>query len=190
MFIKRLELTSDASRILGDLRCLISNEEGGATWAKMNQIGLNSRANSENKWEDATGSLYDRVAQQWRGTERDFNVWNLDESWYVRQQIEILQKTLNVELGRIRIMRLLPKTGLSVHKDQEMRYHLVLQTNPKAYISHATDDLNLERSVLPTAAACYHMPCDNTWYEIDTREVHWVYNGGEQERIHLVVCGV
>jgi hypothetical protein len=65
----------------------------------------------------------------------------------------------------------------------------VIRTNPKAYIAHNVVDNNPERSVLPTTSVCYHLPADGIWYKVDTREVHWVYNGGEEERIHLVVCG-
>jgi hypothetical protein len=142
-----------------------------------------------NKWFDACGSLYDKIRSVKVSEEFDFTEWNLDQNSYIRQQIETLERNHNLTCGRVRIMRLLPHVGLSVHRDDEVRYHLVLKTNPKAYIAHNVVDNNPERSVLPTTSVCYHIPMDGYWYMVDTRQIHWVYNGGEEERIHLVVCG-
>lgn len=189
MFIKKLEYTSDSTEILSVTNELISQH--GEVWEKMNQLSLTSKSDSEDIWLDGTGSLVDRNTNVRRAEEWDFNLWNLPPENIIRKQIELLSQHLDgIQFGRIRIMRLLPKTGLSVHKDKELRYHLVLQTNSRAYIAHETSDIDPTRSILPTTAACYHLPNDNHWYEIDTRETHWVYNGGNEERIHLVVCGI
>ena len=189
MFIKRLNIQGDPAAVLEEFNGIISEGEPQQVWRKMNQLGFNHRPTTTNIWEDATGSLFDRINNTWRGRESDFTNWNIPPTSTIRQQINHLQSTIDVPLGRIRIMRLLPRTGLSVHKDLELRYHLVLQTNPKAYIAHETNDIDPQRSDLPTTAATYHLPLDNYWYQIDTRETHWVYNGGTQERIHVVVCG-
>jgi hypothetical protein len=188
MFIKRLDLTTHSDKILADLNHLIVNQPQLNTWQTMNQLALTSQPTSVDIWSDGTGSLYDPRISGYRAHEIDFSQWNIDQSYYTRQQVELLATTINQPLGRIRFMRLPPKTGLSVHKDAEVRYHLVLQTNPKAYIAHETI-YHRPDSQLPTTSTCYHMPQDNHWYEVDTRQVHWVYNGGSQERIHLVVCG-
>ena len=39
-------------------------------------------------------------------------------------------------------------------------------------------------------ANCYHLPMDGQWYKVDTTKTHWVYNGGDSPRIHLVVCAI
>ena len=157
-------------------------------WGKLNQIGLKARPNAENKWVDAAGSLYDRQLGISTASETDFSEWNLDSNSYIRQQIEMIERSHNFKSGRVRFMRLPPRNGLSVHRDDEVRFHLVLSTNIKSYIAHSVVIDNPTLSVLPTTAVCYHLPMDSNWYEVDTREIHWVYNGGDTERIHLVVC--
>jgi hypothetical protein len=77
-------------------------------------------------------------------------------------------------------MRLMPKTGLSVHADSSVRYHFVLKTNPHAYIAHT----------FQAGALCFHIPADDTFYKVDTTKHHFVYNGGHEPRIHLVVCPI
>lgn len=191
MFLKQLSLQSNPHMVLEDLTTTIESTQPYLIWEKMHQLGITSRPTATDPWADATGSLYDRVTKTWRGQEVDYTQWNIPTTSYTRTQITLLQEHLGgIPLGRIRWMRLLPKTGLSVHKDLELRYHLVLKTNPRAYIAHETGDINPLRSTLPTTASTYHMPLDGHWYQVDTREIHWVYNGGTEERIHLVVCGV
>jgi hypothetical protein len=158
-------------------------------WGDRNQIGLRHRLGAKNIWTDAVGSLYDREKEVKLSTEDEFTEWSIDDTWYVRGAIERLQEQVG-NIGRVRFMRLLPKTGLSVHRDDEVRYHLVLKTNPKAYIARASNFVIERHSSEPVVSTCYHIPLDSHWWKVDTREVHWVYNGGDEERIHLVVCGV
>lgn len=177
---------SDSDRVVDDLSKILEINP----WGNANQIGLRHRLDVEDKWKDSVGSLYDRVNEVKLGSESDFTEWGIDQNWYVRQQIEILENTLGIKTGRVRFMNLLPRRGLSVHRDDEVRYHLVLKTNPKSFISVATNFEMMDQSDLPVAATCFHMPKDNHWYEVDTRQIHWVYNGGDENRVHLVVCGL
>jgi hypothetical protein len=80
-------------------------------------------------------------------------------------------------------MRLMPKTGLSIHADVEQRYHFVLNTSPAALFGEYIGDADL-------AAKCYHLPEDGHFYHVDTTKPHFVYNGGWEPRIHLVICKV
>lgn len=186
MFIKKLGVVSNPDIILGELNNILVDHSD--VWNMKNQLSLNHRDGSENIWLDGTGSLYIRDPVT-KGSESQFSKWNVDSTWYVRQQIELLKQTLGISTGRIRFMRLLPHCGLSIHYDKELRYHLVLKTNPKAYISqsHISND---PESDVPTLGKSYHLPLDGNWYQVDTTRIHWVYNGGKEERIHLVVCGV
>jgi len=187
MFIKRLDVVSDTEVILNNFNRIIDDHT--KLWQAKNQVSLTHRLGSPDIWADGTGSLYDGVKGEMRGNEGEFNQWNIDDSWYVRQQVENLKNTLSMNIGRVRFMRLLPKCGLTIHNDNELRYHLVLKTNPRAYIAqkYVADDSD---SDVPTLGKSYHLPLDGHWYQVDTRRVHWVYNGGKEERIHLVVCGV
>jgi uncharacterized RmlC-like cupin family protein len=80
-------------------------------------------------------------------------------------------------------MRLMPKTGLTVHADFETRYHYVIKTNPNAFFGEKIEENEV-------AAVCYHMPADGHFYHVDTTRPHFVYNGSFEPRIHLVICKV
>lgn len=184
MFIKRLELTSDVDQICSELDKILVHING---WKK-NQIGLKSRVNAVARWADSVGSLYDGITGKPVAKESDFTEWNLDSDSYIRNQIEILENLHNFKSGRARLMRLSPHCGLSVHRDNEVRYHLVLKTNPFSYVAHNLDE-PITDCDLKGSSICYHIPRDGVWYLVDTRNTHWVYNGGNEERIHLVICG-
>ena len=69
-------------------------------------------------------------------------------------------------------MLLEPRTSLSWHRDPEPRLHIPVFTNPGAHlvISHRLK----------------HLPADGSVWFTDTRKYHTVFNGGEENRIHLV----
>jgi hypothetical protein len=181
--IKKLKLSSDLE-LCKKLSDEIVEQVG---WGKTNQIGLRSRLNTEDQWFDGAGSLYDRGSSIFKNTESEFTEWNLGSNHYIRQQVERLQELEKFSAGRVRIMKLLPKTGLSVHSDNEVRYHLVLKTNNKAVFAFNNGMLP-KLTDYTEMGTFYHIPADSHWYWIDTRQVHWVYNGGIEDRIHIVVC--
>lgn len=154
-------------------------------WGDRNQIGLTHRPGSAEPWLDAIGSLYDRERKVLIGSEYDFTIRNPLPP-LMNTALNDLAVQENVKFGRIRIMRLLPRTGLSVHKDNETRYHYVLSTNNKSYMCKT----NTDATEMEPRAVCYHVPLDGQWYHVNTREMHWVYNGGNTERVHLVVCAL
>jgi hypothetical protein len=175
-FIKKLEFNIDIVRVQQEFTDLI-NQIG---WPD-NQIGVKHRPNAEAPWTDAISSLYDEKLHKFTSKESDFTEWNpIGE--YTRHVIEELGKIENKTFGRIRFMRLMSKTGLSIHADFEKRYHLVLNTNPCALFGEYTGGA--------VAATCYHIPADGHFYHVDTTRKHFVYNGGWEPRIHLVICEV
>ena len=183
MLVKKLELTTDSDRVLGELNSLLTT----VPWPHRNQIGLKYRNGAVDPWRDAEGNLYETKPYS---RESDFVNWNIDQSYYVRQEIERLEQECGIKTGRIRFMRMMPKTGLTVHYDAECRYHLVLQTHPHAHFGFKNQPTQTEGFDIPNVGQCYHMPKDNHWYYVDTTKMHWVYNGGDTERIHLVLCEV
>jgi hypothetical protein len=185
MFIKKVNYTSSLSIIKQDLNTVLTL----ASWEPMNQIGLNHRANATNTWLDAAGSLYDRSNKVQLGNELDFNIWNSECPSYVMNEIKNLVDHEKFKLGRVRFMRLKPKTGLSVHNDAEFRYHFVVETNQYSYISHKHFKQS-RLAELPIQTVSYHIPADGNWYLVDTTQIHYVYNGGDTDRIHLVICAI
>lgn len=185
MFIKQIDFQSDVEQILADLDSILQLCGG---WPAGNQIGLNHRPGASEPWTDAEGSRYQKYqVDRERPLETDFSIWNSQVPKYLTEQVQGLQQHLGCGIGRARIMRLMPKTGLTVHFDQEPRLHLVLKTNPMSYIAHCVREAR-DDSQLPSASISYHMPANGHWYEVDTRQMHYVYNGGFDERIHLVLC--
>jgi hypothetical protein len=146
-----------------------------------NQLGITHRPGVENIWLDASGSLYDKNLQKFTGKESEFTEWNKYLPSYTKSIIQELSNYENTTFGRIRFMRLMPKTGLSVHPDFEHRYHLALETNKYAYFGEHIGSSDV-------AAKCYHIPADSYFYKVDTTREHFVYNGGWEPRIHLVIC--
>lgn len=185
MTIKKLNLQSDISLCQHIVNELANN----VGWGNTHQIGLRSKLNSTDKWFDSVGSLYDKTTKIQKDHETDFNIWNVNSDNYLRQEIEKLQEIEKFTIGRVRIMKLFPQRGLSVHKDNEVRYHLVLKTNPKSYFAF-TDSTSILPTDVTEVGKFYHIPADGFWYFVDTTKFHWVYNGGNEERIHIVVCGL
>ena len=92
------------------------------------------------------------------------------EKTYFQEVYDILRKKF--KLGRVRILLKEPRSTLSWHRDPEPRLHIPIITNPGAH-------LVIDERLL-------HLPADgNVWFT-DTRKYHTVFNGGEENRIHLV----
>lgn len=177
MFIERLNITTDADKVLADLKRI------DIPWPLRNQISLKYRTGAEYMWMDGVGSFTGKDF----GAEKKFVNWCIDSSYYVRQEIERLENTLGIETSRIRFMKMDPKTSLTIHQDSEVRYHLVLKTNIFAHFGFISSPTITSDCDLPIVGTTYHVPKDNHWYKADTTKLHWVFNGGKEDRIHLVV---
>lgn len=186
-FIEKINFTADLNQMINDLNVFLSKHPWPNTTFihndkkyHANQLGLTYRPNCDYPLGDAGGSLYDQTTNSFTGSELDFTEWN-DIEPYTKNILEQLSEFAGSKFGRIRYMRLMPKTGLTVHADFEHRYHFVLETNKYAYFGEAVHENNL-------AAKCYHIPADGSFYKVDTTREHFVYNGGWEPRIHLVIC--
>jgi hypothetical protein len=179
MSIIRTDHTVNLTQILVDLDSVLQLQP----WPEWNQIGLRHRPEATDLWLDAHGSLYDKQLNKYTSTENDFSVWNSQTPKYTKDVIEDLARQEGFKIGRVRYMRQMPKNGLSVHFDSEQRYHLVLETNSNAMFGFKERDGNV-------VAKCYHVPADGFFYKVDTTKEHFVYNGGWEPRIHLVICAL
>jgi hypothetical protein len=189
MIIKQTRFSVNHSKMLDDLNYVLANH---ASWPEydpqnprktINQISLRHRQNATGDlWADGNGSLINRETGSILAVESDFSQWNAKLPEYTKQVLEQLMSTEKVNFGRVRYMRLMPKTGLTVHTDTEQRYHLVLTTHRFAMFGHVYEGGEELGKV-------YHMPADGHFYKVDTTLGHFVYNGSMQERIHLV-CSI
>ena len=91
---------------------------------------------------------------------------------YFKEVFEVL--STKYKLGRVRILLKEPRSTLSWHRDPEPRLHIPIVTNLGC------------RMVIENIAK--HMPADGTVTITNNTKYHNFFNGGEQERIHLVAC--
>ena len=91
---------------------------------------------------------------------------------YFKDVYEELSK--KYKLGRVRLLLKEPRSTLSWHRDPEPRLHIPIYTNPGAIM------------VIDNIAK--HMPADGSVWITNNRKYHNAFNGGEENRVHLVAC--
>ena len=96
----------------------------------------------------------------------------LFEDTYFKEMYDALTK--KYKLGRVRLLWKLPRTTLSWHRDPEPRLHIPIITNPGCIM------------VIDNVAK--HMPADGSVWVTNNTKYHNAFNGGEENRIHLVAC--
>ena len=94
------------------------------------------------------------------------------ENTYFKEVYEELSK--NYKLGRVRLLLKEPRSTLSWHRDPEPRLHIPIYTNPGALM------------VIDEKAQ--HMPADGSVWVTNNLKYHNAFNGGEENRVHLVAC--
>ena len=91
---------------------------------------------------------------------------------YLEEVYNTLKKKFKI--GRVRILLKEPRSTLSWHRDPEPRLHVPIITNPGC------------KMVIEDIAK--HMPADGSATITNNTKYHNFFNGGEQDRIHLVAC--
>ena len=134
------------------------------------QLSVTCRADAEDRLHDigwlpdgARDSDYTVINPEFRGT-----------------VVEELLDKLPFPYGRTRLMRMAPKSCLSIHADSSLRYHYAITTNPDCYIIFKEGDTGTLR----------HIPADGHLYEMDARKTHTAINASRKERVHLVICAL
>jgi hypothetical protein len=94
------------------------------------------------------------------------------EHTYFKEVYEKL--SAKFKLGRVRILLKEPRTTLSWHRDPEPRLHIPIITNPGCMM------------VIENVAK--HLPADGSVYITNNVKYHNAFNGGEENRVHLVAC--
>ena len=132
------------------------------------------------KGNNARGVFWTKPDHTGKETKRDKPI---DESLYT-EFINDFEKTYFKEvyeklssrfkLGRVRILLKEPRSTLSWHRDPEPRLHIPIYTNPGAIM------------VVDTVAK--HMPADGSVWITNNTKYHNAFNGGEENRVHLVAC--
>ena len=94
------------------------------------------------------------------------------ENTYFKEVFDIISS--KYKLGRVRILLKEPRSTLSWHRDPEPRLHIPIITNPGCIM------------VIDNVAK--HMPADGSVWVTNNTKYHNAFNGGEENRIHLVAC--
>ena len=94
------------------------------------------------------------------------------ENTYFKEVFDILSS--KYKLGRVRILLKEPRSTLSWHRDPEARLHIPIITNLGCSM------------VIENVAK--HMPADGRVTITNNKKYHNAFNGGEENRIHLVAC--
>tara|TARA_B100001123_G_scaffold283931_1_gene316323 strand:- start:2504 stop:3088 length:585 start_codon:yes stop_codon:yes gene_type:complete len=94
------------------------------------------------------------------------------ENTYFKEVYDKLSKKF--ELGRVRILIKEPRSTLSWHRDPEPRLHIPIITNPG--------------SIMVIENVAKHLPADGSVWITNNTKYHNAFNGGEENRIHLVAC--
>ena len=126
------------------------------------------------------GLYWTKPGQSGNEVSRDIDI---DESTYTElvpefknTYFEEVYKTLSskYKLGRTRILLKEPRSTLSWHRDPEPRLHIPITTNPGCLM------------VIDNIAK--HMPADGSVWITNNTKYHNAFNGGEEDRVHLVAC--
>ena len=91
---------------------------------------------------------------------------------YFKEVYDVLSSKF--KLGRVRILLKEPRTTLSWHRDPEPRLHIPIITNPGCL------------QVIENVAK--HLPADGSVWITNNTKYHNAFNGGEENRVHLVAC--
>ena len=82
--------------------------------------------------------------------------------------------TKKYKLGRVRLLLKEPRSTLSWHRDPEPRLHIPIYTNPGA--------------IMVVDNVAKHLPADGSVWITNNTKYHNAFNGGEENRVHLVAC--
>ena len=84
------------------------------------------------------------------------------------------QLSNHYKLGRVRLLLKEPRSTLSWHRDPEPRLHIPIYTNPGC--------------IMVIDKMAHHMPADGSVWVTNNLKYHNAFNGGEENRVHLVAC--
>lgn len=168
-------ITFDLPKINKDIQQIILLDPifDQVTYKKMCQISLRK----SETWFDGIGSLYDYEQRKFTRGTADFSEPSpkLKGSYLeeVINRVEQQAQLDSVRVGRIRIMKMLPKTCYTLHTDpEEFRYHIPLRTNPGAFF---VVDNKVCRMDIP-----------GQLFRFKTNAEHTAVNASTAERIHIV----
>ena len=143
-------------------------------FTETNQINLTSRYQENQDPYQETGSIYSREENKsvTKESEYKYFIKKFEGTYFHKLFSEVAEKSV-LPIGRVRFLKLKAKACYSVHRDNSIRYHIALHTNPECYLVFKNQGL-------------IHIPADGQCYATNTLLEHSAMNGSLEERIHLV----
>ena len=182
-FYKVPDLSFDVEKLRVDLEDVLKKKNFNTLGIKnFGAISLNQIPNDESSitGNNVRGVYWTKPDETGKEVSRDVQI---DESKYT-QLVSDFQNTYFAEvyetlrkkfkLGRVRILLKEPRSTLSWHRDPEPRLHIPIITNPGCMMVIEND--------------AKHLPADGSVTITNNTKYHNFFNGGEQDRIHLVAC--
>ena len=176
-------LNFDISRLRSDLDKILKNKKFNSPGVThFGAIPLNQIPNDEDSisGNNIRGKYWTIADDTGKEVSRDVDIDEAKytqlvpefEKTYFKEVFETLKK--RYKLGRVRLLLKEPRSTLSWHRDPEPRLHIPIITNKGC------------RMVIEEV--CRHMPADGSVTITNNTKYHNFFNGGEQDRIHLVAC--
>ena len=132
------------------------------------------------KGSNARGVFWTKPDQSGKEVLRDVNINEESYSEFIKEYENTYFKEVydalssQYKLGRVRILLKQPRSTLSWHRDPEPRLHIPIITNPGC--------------IMVIDKVAQHMPADGSVWITNNTKYHNAFNGGEEDRIHLVAC--
>ena len=182
-FYKVPELNFDISRLREDLEIVLKKKKFETPGvSNFGAISLNQIPNNKEstKGNNIRGVYWTKPDENGKEVARDVRIDESKytqlvsefESTYFAEVYETLRKKFKI--GRIRLLVKQPRSSLSWHRDPEPRLHIPIITNPGA--------------IMVVDHVAKHMPADGSVWVTNNTKYHNAFNGGEENRIHLVAC--
>ena len=182
-FYRVPNLNFDIVRLRKDLEIVLKKKRFDTPGvSNFGAISLNQIPNDEDsiKGHNIRGVYWTKPDETGKEVIRDVSI---DESKYIQlvpefentyfaEVYEALKKKFKI--GRVRILLKTPRSTLSWHRDPEPRLHIPIITN-------AGCSMVIENVAM-------HLPADGNVTITNNTKYHNFFNGGEQDRIHLVAC--
>ena len=176
-------LKFDISRLRSDLEIVLKKRKFNSPGVThFGAISLNQIPNDEDsiKGNNIRGVYWTKPDETGKEVSRDVGINESKytqlvsefENTYFKEVYETLKKKFKI--GRIRLLVKQPRSSLSWHRDPEPRLHIPIITNPGCMM------------VIENIAK--HLPADGSVTITNNTKYHNFFNGGEQDRIHLVAC--
>ena len=132
------------------------------------------------KGHKARGVYWTKPDSSGKEVSRDVNIDESEYSEFINDYKNTYFEEVYAELkkryklGRVRLLLKEPRSTLSWHRDPEPRLHIPIYTNPGC--------------IMVIDKVAHHMPADGSVWVTNNIKYHNAFNGGEENRVHLVAC--